>query len=206
MNHVDFLPDRVRVQRRQRKALLRQAVLAGLATMCMVFLIQVRQGHIASAQGELALLEDKLSVASLQASQRAELEMQIGELLVKKDIDEQLGTRISALDVLGELQGLTGGELTLTSLELMAMELQGGRPAVNAGRGPVSVSEVAPQSRHRIRLTLTGVAPSDIAVATFIGQIAGSPMFERIAMGYSRNVEYQGCKAREFQVTMFVVR
>ena len=77
---------------------------------------------------------------------------------------------------------------------------------VNLSRGPVSVAEATPQSTRRIKLALTGVAPSDIAVASFIGQIAASPFFEKIGMGYSRNIEYQGCKAREFQVTMFVVR
>ena len=206
MNLVDFLPEGVRVQRRQRKALLRQVVLAVFASMCLVVLLQIRHGQIATAQAELSLLDTKLAMVSAEASKRTELEFQISELLVKKDIDEQLGMRISVLDVMGELQRLTGPELTLTSLELVAMEVQDREAMVNLSRGPISAAEVAPQSTRRIKLVLTGVAPSDIAVASFIGKIAASPFFEKIGMGYSRNIEYQGCKAREFQVTMFVVR
>ena len=202
---VDFLPERARVKRQMRKDIVRQGVLMLVAISCMGLLARARQGQIASAQAELLLLDERTSLVTGQVEYRAQLEEQMQELLRKKDIDEQLGTRVDALDVLGELQRVTVEDLTLTHLELIAMEVQAPEAPVSMSFGPMEAPEV-PTTTRRIRLVLTGVAPSDIAVANFIGQLAGSPIFETISMSYSRNTEFYGCNAREFQVTMFVVR
>ncbi len=204
MIHVDFLPERVRLQRRARKNMVRQGVLVAITIVLMSVLAKARHGQIASAQAELLLLDERTAVVAVQAEQRAELEQQMNELLMKKNIDEQLGSRVNALDILGELQRLMGDGLVLTRFELLAMEVEESSPVSMEG-GPMAAPE-EPTMVRRVRLVLTGVAPSDIAVANFIGQLASSPLFEDISMSYSRNTEMFECNAREFQVMMFVVR
>ena len=61
-------------------------------------------------------------------------------------------------------------------------------------------------TRKRLRLVLTGLAPGDVDVANFIGQLSGSPVFEDVNMGYARNVEFNGRLAREFQASCYVIR
>ena len=201
---VDFLPERVRLQRRAQKNMIRQGVLIAITVVFMSVLARARHGQIASAQAELLLLDERAAVVAAQTAQRAELEQQMNELLMKKDIDEQLGSRVNALDILGELQRLMGEGLTLTHFELLAMEVEESN-AATTDLGPMTAPE-EPTMVRRVRLVVTGVAPSDIAVASFIGQLASSPLFEDISMSYSRNTEIFECTAREFQVMMFVVR
>ena len=62
------------------------------------------------------------------------------------------------------------------------------------------------QVSRRIRLVLTGLAPSDIDVANFIGQLASSPLFEDVNMGYAKTVFHENYEAREFQASCFIVR
>jgi Tfp pilus assembly protein PilN len=58
----------------------------------------------------------------------------------------------------------------------------------------------------RVQLLVTGLAPSDVDVANFIGHLSASPLFEDVNMGYAKNVVVRGRTAREFQATCFVAR
>ena len=50
------------------------------------------------------------------------------------------------------------------------------------------------------------MAPTDVDVANFIGQLAGSRVFEDVNMGYARNVPFRTRTARKFQVSCYVIR
>ena len=125
------------------------------------------------------------------------MEGQLSDLMIKKRIEEQLGRRVGTLDVLGELQRVMPESMTLTNLAMETVEIRmpaaAGRPAGEADK-PVK----------RVRLVLTGMAPSDVDVANFIGQLAGSKVFEDVNMGYARNITYRNRTARKFQASCYV--
>ncbi len=56
----------------------------------------------------------------------------------------------------------------------------------------------------RVRLLITGVAPGDVDVANFIGQLSASPLLEDVNMGYTKTVEYRGHLAREFEASCYI--
>jgi hypothetical protein len=58
----------------------------------------------------------------------------------------------------------------------------------------------------RIRLVITGLAPSDVDIANFVGQLASSPLFEDVNMGYTREIQFQGKTARQFKATCYTAR
>ncbi len=210
MKNVDFLPERIRIDRKRKAALIRQAHLLVLCMAGLALLGYLRHGRIDEARGELVLLRERSTNLARQIAMRSVLEEQQAELLVKQRIDDHLGSRASALDILGELQNVMSDRLTLTNMTIEASEVivpierpMGGRVRpVLASRAAMPTSTVT----RRVRLVITGLAPTDIDVANFIGQIASSPLFEDIEMGYSLTTEYNNCKVREFQVTCFVVR
>jgi hypothetical protein len=87
--------------------------------------------------------------------------------------------------------------MTLTNLAMETVEIR--MPPV-AGR-PTGEAE---KPVKRVRLVLTGMAPSDVDVANFIGQLAGSKVFEDVNMGYARNITYRSRTARKFQASCYV--
>ena len=204
---IDFLPERIRSQRARRHHLKRQGCLMALCLIGMVALGQMRFARISQARAELTLLTDRGQQAREQIDQRTELEAQQAELMVKKRVDDSLGTRVNAMDILGELQQATPDRLTLTGMTIHATELPvagapSGGPRVAGAPGPAEEMPVA----RRLRLVLTGLAPSDIDVANFIGQLAASPLFEDVNMGYAKTIVHRNHEAREFQASCFVVR
>ena len=53
---------------------------------------------------------------------------------------------------------------------------------------------------------LTGLSPTDIEIANFIGQLSASPLFEDVNMGYARTEEFDGRVGRKFQASCLVAR
>lgn len=210
MKNVDFLPEHIRTHRKQKAALIRQAHLLVVCMVGLALLGYLRHGRIDEARGELALLRERSTNLARQIAMRSVLEEQQAELLVKQRIDDHLGSRVSALDILGELQNVMSDRLTLTDMTIEALEVRVPIEQSRAGRSRrVLASRAAMPTTtvtRRVRLVITGLAPTDIDVANFIGQIASSPLFEDIEMGYSLTTECNNCKVREFQVTCFVVR
>jgi len=210
MKQIDFLPERIRLSRRRRRALIRQCYLMALCLISLALLGYVRQGGINQAGAELSLLKERSDNLAVQIAMRGVLERQQAELLMKQRIDEHLGSRVSALDILGELEKVMSDTLTLTDMKMEAMDVRARIQRANSASQPLAVSAVPLEETveitRRVRLVLTGLAPTDIDVADFIGQLASSPLFEDIEMGYSQAAEYDNRKVREFQVTCFVVR
>ena len=205
--NVDFLPERTRVGRARRRRLVRQAYLLAMCLVGLAALAQLRQGRIGEARGELGLLEERCDQVQNQIVLRAELEAEQAGLLVKKRIDENLGSRVNAIDILGELQQLSSDRLTLTSMTIHAADIPVPTSTIAGGLQVAGASgDGGQQVNRRIRLVLTGLAPSDIDVANFIGQLASSPLFEDVNMGYAKTIYYEDHEAREFQASCFIVR
>ena len=58
----------------------------------------------------------------------------------------------------------------------------------------------------RVRITLTGLAPAAVDVATFLGDLGSSPLFTNVEMGYSKTVILPDVnrEATSFQVSFLV--
>jgi Tfp pilus assembly protein PilN len=210
MDKLDFLPERIKTQRSRRKRLLRQAYLLVACLAAMGALAYVREGRASYARGELALLTERVSDARNQLALRTSLEQQMADLMVKKRIVEHLGTRTGPMDIMGALDQVVPESVALTSLNVetvdvrisvrRAAELSMGGRATPAGAAP------AERTVKRVRMVITGLAPNDVDLANFIGQLSACPLFEDVNMGYAKNVEFRGRAARQFQVSCYVVR
>jgi Tfp pilus assembly protein PilN len=211
MQSVDFLPDDIRQRRERRRRLVNQVNLLAICALALALLAVLRQDRIQEARGQLAMLTERTGRAAEQINLLDELHRQQSELALKKQVDEDMGSCVSALDVLAVVTHLTPENVALRSLELETVEVveepaeQGGtnesdkpQVALGAEREPVKV--------RRLQLRITGLAPSDVDVANFIASLAGNPLLEDITMGYARDVKFRQRRAREFLVSCYVVR
>ena len=130
--------------------------------------------------------------------------------MIKGRIEEQLGRRVGTLDVLGELQRVMPESLALTHMTMETVEVPlelAPAERRNASNRPVARSgKTKNKMIKRVRLVLTGMAPTDVDVANFIGQLAGSRLFEDVSMGYARNVSFRNRAARQFQANCYLTR
>jgi len=182
--------------------------LLGLCLLSMVGLTLIRQGRISSARADLATLTCRGEEVRQQVAMVAPLEKQMADLLIKKRIDEELGGRTDCTAILAELCKLMPNNLALVSLELEGVEElvdpdAGSRS--RSGRASTGRGSRNRTTRKRCRVILTGLAPSDVDVANFIGQLSSSCLFEDVNMGYARTVEFSSRLAREFRASFYLV-
>ncbi len=218
---VEFLPKHVRQQRFRRRRLIRQGYLLAVCVAVMGLLTYVRGERVAQARGNLATLEKNRSNLRRQAAMIKSLESQMSDLLVKKQIDEELGGRTNCTVVLAELCRITPPNIVMVSLDLQTVELAAGvsgypgRSSSLAGRSyrgsrPVVVGRTdakgASSAVRRARMVITGLAMHDVDVANFIGQLSASRFFKDVNMGYTKTVVFRGRSAREFQASCYLTR
>jgi len=208
MDSIDFLPERVKTQRERRRRLAAQAYALAACVAIMVVVAYFRQGQIRSARAALVAVQQQAADVRGQINKLGELERQQAELMVMERIETELGSRVGVLDVLGELQFVMPESITLTSLTLETMEVStAAAPSrTSRSRRATKAQDVGATTVNRIQAVITGVSPTDVDVANFIGQLSASPLFEDVNMGYARTVEYRGRQAREFQASCYITR
>ena len=186
---------------------MRQGYLLVACVLCLVLLSYVRHGWIAEVRADRALINDRIAAQELVIAKIPPLERQMANLLMKKQIDEELGSRTDCTAVLSELARLMPMNMSLVSLELKTVEIRL-QPDANMvrSRRPVR-SGGRPKGEHvirRVQMTIEGIAPTDVDVANFIGQLAASPLFENVNMGYARTESFRGRVARQFQASCYL--
>ncbi len=208
MQNIDFLPEKIKERRARRCRLIRQGYLLAVCLVAMASLGYMREVRISRAEAQVILLAKRVTNVRQQLAMKTDLERQQAELLIKKRIGDLLGSRVNTLDLQAELERVLPESITLTSLNIQAVEVRVPVKPVKAGVAHVATGAQRQKVRviKRVRVSLTGLAPTDVAVANFIGQLSGSPVFEDVNMGYTRNVIFRKHLAREFQTTCYVVR
>jgi Tfp pilus assembly protein PilN len=204
MLNIDFLPERICRQRALRKRIVRQGWLLAGCALALVVLGYVRQDRIATAKAEQQMLNDRAMNVQQQLRVRDALEKQQAELVVMQQIEQDLGSRINVLDVLSELERVTPPTVSLTHLAMETMDVR--VPKQQSLRRRRELENGRDASVRRIRLTVTGLSPTDVDVANFIGQLSASPLFDDVNMDYARNREFRGRQAREFRAMCYVAR
>lgn len=213
MDQIDFLPRRVHQHRTRLASLKRQGAMVALCAMVLAGLAWFNQGRVASARAELAIRTNQRAALQGRKNQIPSLQTQLEEGAIKTRISDELGSRLDSRAVLAELGRLLPPDSSLTSLECTTVEMK--RPVTAAmlsgsvqpvGRG--RTGKVENLTEARVKVVLTGVAPTDVDVAHFIGQLSGCPLFEDVQMGYAKTIEIDNRqrRARSFQVSCLLAR
>lgn len=208
MLDIDFLPERIRLHRQRRARITRLGVLLVLAGCVLGAVGLANQRRVAEAEKQLAGIRGQSDTLAAQLQRKAGLQARLEQLMVKERISRHLGSRVNVLDIAHELERLLPPTMMLQEMKLDTVRLDDPAAARHAGPRPVAAGQATadPQGIRRLHLSFTGVAPDDVAVANFIGQLSACPLFEDVAMGYTRTITYREYHAREFQASCFVAR
>ena len=210
MESIDFLPERIRIQRTRRRRVIRLIYLVVICAGTLVLLALSRQRLVRKAQADVALLSERCEAMQSQLDLRRSLEKEQADLLIKKRIDDELGRRVGALDILAELGRLLPDNMGLLSLSMKPVSFRVPvAPVREEHNSPRAVTAAQARNKSvaatRVELYLKGIAPNDVSIANFIGQLSASPLFEDVGMTYAKNTKIKNRLAREFSVNCFVV-
>jgi len=211
MLSIDFLPEKIRIQRARRKNLARLAYLLCACGFGMVAIACVGHSRKASARDQRTMLDKCSENTRQQLALRETLELEEAKLNIKKEIDEELGSRVNTRDIFAELSRLLPKSMSITKFSLEATEVPVkvqraiDTEASNRPR-PAEPAKEKVKMVKRVTVAIEGLAPNDVDVANFIGQLSACPLFENVDMGYTKTVQFRGREAREFQARCHLIR
>ena len=132
MREVEFLPERIRHQRARRRGLVRQGYLLAVCVLFMGVLTYFNNVRFARAQAELGGLDEHSSYLGRQIEKIPPLERELADLLIKKRIESELGSRTDCTAVLAELCRIMPENMAVVSLDLQSLDV---RVKIPAGSG-----------------------------------------------------------------------
>ena len=204
MRNIDFLPEHIRQRRLRARRLARYGYVLACAMVAVALWEFSWRGRVSAAYAQLTELQDRHDHVKKQLSDRESLQRQQAQLLIKERISNTLGSRVSALDLLAEIERVLPPHVSLRNLSMEAVQVK--VPIEVPRKRSRSGEKQHHANVNRVRFTVTAIAPTDVDVANSIAQLSSSPLLEDINMAYARTVSIEGRQAKEFQAVCHVAR
>ncbi len=209
MSQINFLPQSFhRDRRRQQRRPIEFMIILATALMLVVLWIYTSGPDRAIAQQAQAIDQQMLRIEQQQAEhsrldqERAKL---TGQLLIARETYQPILTT----QVLARLSQLTPQPIRLINFELVAERPKPEPPAKSAGPGNRKAGSSKTQKQptqarenNRMKLALTGLAPTDDEIVAFIRQLEQDPVFSSVSLSNSRMTQTKTHLAREFRLDL----
>lgn len=208
MSQINFLPETFhRVRRRQQRRPAEFAVIGGTALLLTALWLHFSGPDSALARQSDQLDEQLKRIEQVEAEQ-ARLEQERGKLTAQLLIARETYQPIMTTQVLSRLSELTPEPIRLVSFELAAerpkpeavvMPAEAAKKKV-VGNAPGKIDK--PREPNRMKLSLTGLSPSDGEVVVLIRRLEQDPVFSSVTLRTSRMTKTKTHFAREFQLDL----
>lgn len=201
---VNFLPEWYR-RRRRGWQLLRCQVLALVALLLLVgWLVGQQVHHRTELTQQHERVRTQLESVWAQGEGPEELRETHRELVQSLRVQHQLHRPVGYAEIAATLVDLVPEAVSLRRLRMEVGERtvrtaqnQSGEGDNDSGRND-DASE--PRTRSIVTIQIEGIGPSDGDVSRFTGALASNPLFGDVEIGYWRQAEYDGLRARRFAV------
>jgi len=196
MNQINFLPKDYLLKQERAARRVRQTLLIIVVLFCMVGWWLGAYSRVADLNRYANALDIEVHAANVQMLEMVKLkgrrEALAHQLNVQRELAQPLA-HMHVLTVIAELmpESMATRQIALTSTGLNTRPNRTGKNS-KPGNAPV------------ILIELEGIAPNDVEVADFVGQLTDHVLFKQVKMLYARQVELDDVIAREFRVEMRV--
>ncbi len=202
-DQVNFLPDWYVQHERRRIQSHRLITVLAMLMLVAATLVGLTYKQRNQLQNYHAALQQQIAAAEGQLTEVSKLQNARTELVRQVKTYRRLARPLNVSQVNEAITALAPESVYLTQLRLGTANRQK-RVAVpgqvDANGKPVYVDE----SYGLYQIVIQGVAPSDVQIANFVGQLAGSGLFRDVQMAHSRAGKIDNAITREFRIHMNV--
>ena len=196
MREVEFLPAWYPQVRRRRRFVMLQAwmtlvILGGLGAWLTFAGRNVRE-----YEARLARVDRELTASRSELKVIEELMTLRKDLVQKSQVLAKVGSHAEAARLLATLDEAMPKSTALLELSLITEETH----ATVTSSGARANVQKEPVMDRRLNVKLTGVAPTDVEVASFLDKLTGKPFLDDVRMTGSKPRLDNGRIMREFEV------
>jgi len=208
VNQINFLPESfLRHRRRQQRRPIEFAVIIATAALLVVCWLYF-SGPDAALALQAEQLDKKIERHNQLEAEKQRLEQQRAQLTRKLLIARETYQPIQTTQVLARLSELTPEPVRFVRFELFAQ-----RPEPEAApngeaenkrqvRSRGQTQQDTPREPNRMRISLSGLAPTDDEIVALIEQLERDPVFSKVTLRNSRMTKTKTHFAREFSLEL----
>lgn len=194
MREPEFLPKWYPHLLARRRFLAAQGVVTALICSFLAGWAIVGMRRTQAAETHLVRLNGQLGETGIDLQRLADLSAVKAELQRQQQIVSGLGVNVPVSRMLAALDQLMPPHMALELMDLKTEESVAPQTDLEKARGEL------PVKTRKLRLTLTGVAPSRDDLATFMTELEAVPYFSEVEMGKADDAEENYHIVRRFEV------
>lgn len=212
MRKIDFLPESYRETRRRHALRIRRIWLAGFVLAGLACWFGVEEVRLRAVRRQLAYLEQQHQISMAGLEHIATLQAEQALLLDRHRLVQELQSPVSTVETMFQIARLLPDNVALKQLQVNCQpmhqpartgsEATVAATAAMAGAAGEKPTQAVPASMPRV--TLTGLAASQVDIAVLVGQLSGCREFANVRLDYSKATDLAGRRAQEFRVTFDV--
>lgn len=191
MINIDFLPTSYHEERAQRNLVHRRWILIMLTALTLVGWGVARYKQSTDLAWRANSLDSQVAVTQQKRSEMDKLRQEHKGLLYQQNIQQQLYQPVAVTQTVAVIGQLMPDSTALTSVRILAH-----RPPPKPLEDPddkkrkrSSKSKNAPnpeEQKDYLSIEVLGLAPDDVTVAKLVNTMSDHPLFENVAMHFSR--------------------
>jgi Tfp pilus assembly protein PilN len=201
MRELEFLPAWYPKARQRRRLIILQVWMTLLIAIGLGFWSFLVRTNVTNASDALDELSARLAQTDTELKRLDELLRLQKQLGVQDQIIARLGTHITPTRLLAAIENVLPSEMALINMSVTTEEQVRQQSNLAAARAEQQKQETVDR---RLKISLQGVAPTDVDLANFLARLASERFFEQVALSYARERTERGHVMREFEVTFVV--
>lgn len=206
---VNFVPAWYAQQSRRRQIANRTVALMALMVIGSAVLAHQTHRRYERLSEVHRTVDAQLQANQVRSAAVQELRAEHAAMTRQYDVYRKLYQGVTFTQLIGTLASLTPHEVTLDRMDVATRQVRIEREATAAelaraesSKKRKSQSQRVVETHPAIAVELTGVAPSDVVIANFVATLAECPLFEEVALQYSRQGQRGERMTREFRISM----
>jgi Tfp pilus assembly protein PilN len=200
MRELEFLPEWYPQSRRRKRLVKLQGYMTLLLAAGLgVWLVLVHR-NTQSAAATLAGLQRQISQTHQELRQLKEQVELKNQLMIQRQIVDRLGLPVEMSRLLHAVDQQLPESVSLTNISLTTREQLRAANTLTAAQLTARGDSID----RRVLVRIDAVAPTDDEVANFLSALTHVPVFQDVAMNYSRDRSDRGRTLRDFEITFSV--
>ena len=190
---MNLLPAPTREKISSKRAVTRWVVLYACAGAVLLIITIGLRVHQASLRSATARLEREASLDAEASAKLDAIRADIERLSRSITFNARLALPVLSSDILAVIAESLPNSITLTSVAMT--------PSF-ASAPPVPGETPLPPSPVSLALELSGVARSDLDIASLVASLDAHPLFDRATLDHARPRDLSGLTVREFSLSL----
>lgn len=211
---INFLPDGFHEREKTKHVGFVGGVVLAVATACVVCVFGVNRLRLMSISSAQEQVEAQCKEAAKQIDELKQLQLRERDMLRKIAVTSSILERVPRSYLLAQI---TNALPDLTSLTLVRMKTTIKRKSASSrnkakrnskARGAKTGKEVkkAEEKQRQIIFTVSGLAPTDVEVASFMSRLSACPLFGNVDLVRSEKSDYsKEVRLRQFTLEFELV-